>query len=413
MKRRAFYRVLVVALAVAIVLPRYWLLLFRERWPFARPSAAAWDRVHRRAASVLHWLGVHLAGMFVKVCQIVGARADVFPRPFIETLGRFHDRAPARPFAHLGIEVPSAIESVQPEPIAAASLAQVHRAQLSDGAPVVIKIQYPEIARLARVDLASLRRVARVTARMQNRLDLASIAEEVAKFVALELDFVREAESTERVRAAFGESSEVRVPVVYREHCSQRVLVLEHLDGVRVTDFAALERAGHDRIQVAERIARIYATMIFEHGFFHGDPHPGNLLVLPDGKIGLLDFGLAKELPPGFAAGVLRMLLAFATGDADAMTRHARDLGFDLGETRPEALVALVQKLLGDSIGGESMVELLERTSVKKVPDHFGLIVRTLIILNGLSHSLVPGERVIQREMMRALSSLALSENAA
>jgi ubiquinone biosynthesis protein len=416
LRRWAVLRILAVAVVVALILPQYWLLVWRSRWPALRPTQAAWDRVHRRAAALLHALGVRLAGLFVKLCQIVGARADVFPRPFIERLGRFHDRVPARSFAalrphlerELGRDAAPVLAAVDPEPIAAASLAQVHRLELPDGRPAVIKLQYPEIARLARIDLASIRRVARIAARLQKRLDLRSIVEEVARFIALELDFTREADSTERVRAAFGDSDDVRIPRVHRSLCSAKVLVLERLEGVRVLDLAELERAGHDRRAVARRIGRIYATMIFEHGFFHGDPHPGNLLVMADGRIGLLDFGLAKELPPGFAAGVARLLVGALGGDGAAVAREARGLGFEIGDDAdPEALLALVRQLLGQRGEDESVLDVLGRLRVAKIPDDFGLVVRTLIILNGLSHSLAPGERVIQLEMMRRLSEAA------
>jgi ubiquinone biosynthesis protein len=357
--------------------------------------------------------------MFVKLCQIVGARADVFPAAFIEELGCFHDRVPARPFSklaplvesELGRSIESVFCAVEPEPIAAASLAQVHLAVLRDGSKCALKIQYPEIRRLARVDLGSLRRVVRVAARLEPRLNLRALVDEVAKFIELELDFSREASSTERVRKAFAGSPDVVVPEVHRELCSGRVLVLEYLCGVRVVDLPAVISLGHDPRAVAQRIGRIYATMIFEHGFFHGDPHPGNLLVLPDGRIGLLDFGLAKELPPGFAVGVARMLGCAFTRDMAGVAREATQLGFDLDGSDPSALEGLFSLLMGQR-GELGLGEILSRAQVRRVPEDFALIVRTLILLNGLSHRLAPGERPIQVEMARAISLLA-SKNAA
>ncbi len=414
------YRVLRVALTVCWILPQYWILTWRSKWPRLAADQDGWDRVHARAARALRALGLGLAGMFVKLCQVVGARADVFPRPFIDELSRFHDRVPARPFSALRASVErdmkrsveEVFESVTSEPIAAASLAQVHRVKLADGRDAVIKVQYPEVARLARIDLKSLRRVAKLAGRLQKRLDLGSLVEEVAKFIALELDFVREGESTESVRKAFGDSEDVRVPRVFTDVSTAHVLVLEYFDGIRVTDFDALERAGHDRRVIAERIARIYATMIFEHGFFHGDPHPGNLLVLPDGKIGLLDFGLAKRLPQGFAAGVARMLTCAFTRDGAGITREARALGFQIDDADPDAVGQLAGLLIGEKSDDVNVLDVLSKTSVGKIPEDFGLIVRALILLNGLSHSLAPGERVIQHEMARAISAVLLKSAA-
>ncbi len=403
------------ALAMAWIVPQYAFLLLRDRFPALAASNATWERVHARAAATIHALGVHLAGLFVKVCQIIGARSDVFPRPFIEKLSRFHDRAPSRPFdrlrplieAELGRPVEDVFDHVEPEPLAAASLAQVHRARLRDGRIVALKVQYPEIRRIAPVDIASLRRVARVVALLQKRLDLRSIVEEIAKFVALELDFRREAESTLRVAGKFGESADVRVPALESDLCADRILVLEFLDGIQVTDVDRLRRADHDLVQVAQRIGRIYAEMLFEHGFFHGDPHPGNLLVLADGRIGLLDYGLAKELPPGFADGVARMLGCALGGDAPGALAAAAGLGFDVQSATPESVTALVKVLLGERMEGKNVLDVVADSPVTRVPPDFGLVFRTLILLNGVSHSLAPGQRIVQAEMAKALFARA------
>src|SRR5262245_3161616 len=226
----AVYRVLRIAWTVGAALRRYEWLRLREGLGY-HPAPADWERAHDRTAAALHDLGIELAGLFVKVCQVAGARADVFPAPFIRRLGRFHDRVPPRPWEvlrpyverELGRPLAEVFASVDPEPLAAASLAQVHRATLHDGTAVAVKVQYPEIARLARVDLASLRRALAVVVRIEPNFDLRSVVEEVAEFVGLELDFAREAESTERIRAAFAGDPLVRVPRVYRQHSTPKV----------------------------------------------------------------------------------------------------------------------------------------------------------------------------------------------
>lgn len=305
MKTSAPLRVLTVAFWVSVIVPRYLVLMARARLPFWKPTDAEWERAHARAAEALSWIGVHLGGLFVKLCQIIGARGDLFPAPFIERLRRFHDRVPPRPFAslrphveaELGRPLEEVFDRVDEEAIAAASLAQVHRAHLRGGGEVVLKIQYPEIARLTPIDIASVRRVVRLVSLLDRRVDLRSIVGEVASFVALELDFGREARSTERVAENLAGDPEVVVPHVYSELSTDRLLVLELMKGVPLSDLDALVAAGVDPRDVARRVGRAYAHMIFEDGFFHGDPHPGNLLVRDDGAIVLLDFGLAKELP--------------------------------------------------------------------------------------------------------------------
>jgi ubiquinone biosynthesis protein len=414
MNRLAFfppYRVAMIARAFAAALGRYEWLQVVERLGL-EAKADDWLSAHDRTAEALHDLGVHLGGFFIKLCQVVGARADVLPEPFIRRLGRFHDRVPPRPFDEmkpaleheLGRPLGEVFRTFDESPVAAASLAQVHHAVLHDGSEVAVKIQYPQVARLARIDLASLRRVMRVAALVEPNFDLRSIVEEVAHLVGLELDFALEAVSTERVRAAFMGDQRVRIPRVYAEYSTAKLLVLEYLDGVRIADIEALRAAGFDPRAVAADVGRIYATMMFRHGFFHGDPHPGNLLVLPGGVIGLLDFGLAKELPADFGPTVGRMLLSAAAGDGEGATAAARALGFEVGKANPEVVLALVGGLTGGDFDDANLRTMLGQSPIKQIPSHFGLIARCMLLLNGLSHRLAPGERVVQAAMLEALA---------
>ncbi|MCW5893070.1 MAG: cytochrome P450 [bacterium] len=375
-------------------------------------TQAEWDAQHDRAARALHDAGIDLKGMFVKLCQVVGARADVFPAPFIRHLGRFHDAVPPHPFAEirrlvereLGRPLGEVFVRFDETPLAAASLAQVHRATLRDGTEVAVKVQYAEIASLARVDLASLRVLARVAGRVARDLDLVSLVDELADFVTLELDFRREADSTERVRAAMADDPTVRIPRVHRELSTDKLLVLEFLEGTKVTDLDALRARGVDLEVVAERIGRAYARMIFEQGFFQGDPHPGNLLVLADGTIGILDFGLAKELPPGFGRAVATMVVRGITGDAAGALAAARSAGFEVGDDQATALPGLVLALLGDREDDGGIPAMLAETPITTIPSHFTLIGRVMILLNGLSHTLAPGRLLVQRALIEALA---------
>jgi ubiquinone biosynthesis protein len=401
-----------VARTVAATLPRYLWLLARDRHPRTAAGEASWSRAHAAAAARIEALALDLGGLFVKVAQIVGARADVFPAPFLERLRRFHDDVPPRPFAALrpgiehalGAELEDVFRRVEERPLAAASLAQVHGAELLDGSRVVIKIQYPEIARLTRVDLGSARRVAGLVGWLQNRVDFRSLAGEITRFVELELDFEREVESTERVREAFSGNPEVRVPRVHKSLSRGRLIVLERLHGIRVTDLAALRAAGYDPTEIARRISRIYSAMMFEHDFFQGDPHPGNLLVLPGGVIGLLDFGLSKELPRGFARRLAGLIVSAMGGDPERALAEARELGFPVAAVDPAMVPALIGALLGQTPEGTDLAAILGQKAVARIPEHFPLLARTLILLNGLSHVLAPDRYVIQQEMLRMLS---------
>jgi ubiquinone biosynthesis protein len=377
---------------------------------------AGWERAHLRAARGFAGLGTDLGGLYVKLCQVVGARADVFPPVFVRELGRFHDRVPPRPFAELrpvlerelGRTLDQVFARFDETPLAAASLAQVHRARLLDGSDVAVKIQYPEAERLFGTDLANIRRAARVASRLFPGFPLRGPIEEVADFIALELDFAREAQSLARVRDLLKDDPDVRIPRLYADLCRPKLLVMEFLEGVPVHELERLRSAGVDLPALADRIARIYRRMIFEHGFFHGDPHPGNLLVLRDGRIGLLDFGLAKSLPPGFGALLARMFAAALSQNSEAALGYAQQLGFKLDGVPP----AEFQRALGLALGAKhdllEVREMLFSGLGEGIPRDVALVVRTLILLNGLSERLAPGERRIARELFAgALAALS------
>jgi ubiquinone biosynthesis protein len=403
----------------AVIVPA----LARYRWLEWRDARAGtvdlagWARAHELTARGFARLGEELGGIYVKLCQVAGARADVFPPVFVRELSRFHDRVPPRPLAELAPtlerELGRPLEAVfarfDPTPLAAASLAQVHRAELPDGSLVAVKIQYPEARRLFGTDLANVRRGARWASRLFPRFPLRGAVEEIAQQIALELDFAREAESQERVATAFKGDPDVRVPRLYTSLCSPRVLVMELLEGTPIHELEQLRAAGFDLSALADRLARIYRRMIFEHGFFHGDPHPGNLLVLRDGRIGLLDFGLAKSLPRGFGAHLARMFAAALAGDSAAAVAHARALGFGLAGADPARFLQGLRIALGAKHEIADLQQVLGSGLGDTVPPDIALVIRTLILLNGLSERLAPGERRIARELVAgAVAALTL-----
>jgi ubiquinone biosynthesis protein len=410
-------RLLRVWLALSRVLPRYVWLLARDRsgrWP---TTPEDWQRTHRAAAREIKQVALSLAGAFTKAAQILGARADFLPAPFIEELSQFHDAVPPRRFEtlaprverDLGRRLDEVFASVEREALAAASLAQVHRATLRDGSQVVVKIRYPEIPRIIPLDLGMLRRVVAIVQRIQRRIDLRALVTEVTRFIELELDFPREARSTERLAKQVAGLRDVVVPRLYPELCGENVLVLEYLEGIQIARTKELVAAGHKLSDVARKVGALYGTMIFEQGFFHGDPHPGNLLVLPDGRIGLLDFGLCKELPPGFARQVATMMVSSMIGDSRAAFAAAEKLGFDVASMRPESLRSLLLMTVGDSDTEAGFFELLGETQLRRIPEDFALVGRTLILLNGLSHRLAPGRRLVQAQLLEHLAAGAAS----
>lgn len=411
LRTNRLYRSLRAGLVIIAAVLRYAWLRVRTRLPWFKPTDESWDRAHARTGRAIYRLATRMGGAFVKLGQVLGARADVLPASLIAPLRGLHDRVPARPFGELrsqverelGRPIAEVFASIDEQPLAAASLAQVHRARMASGEDVVIKVQYPEARKLFPVDFASLRRAVRAARLLNRKLDLRPLVDELAEFVCLELEFMREATSTTRVREAFASHKGIRIPRVIL--AADRVLVLEFLEGTALTRLDEIDRRGIDRARIAESIASIYAEMIFTHGFFQGDPHPGNLLVGPDGTtIVVLDFGLAKELPPGFADGAAMMIVKALAGDLDGAIAAAHTIGFEVGGDRA-AFGDLIKLVMGNHAEVErGAMDTLAATNLKKLPSHFALIGRTFILLNGISHMLVPGQRAIAATVARTLA---------
>jgi predicted unusual protein kinase regulating ubiquinone biosynthesis (AarF/ABC1/UbiB family) len=390
---------------------RAWLGLRTQRWIernlAPRDMEARWREQHRKNAESLYSAAVELQGLILKAAQLLGSRPDVLPPPTIAVLARLQDRVPARPYAvvrraverELGRPLGEVFASFAKAPVASASLAQVHEARLLDGRRVAVKVQYPEIATLVRSDLASLRFVLSALARVEREFDWQPLLDELADAVPRELDFVQEGESSERIARALARRDDVRVPPVIWEHSTRRVLVMEYADGIRIGDVAALRAAGVDTARLARSLLEIFCEQILAHGFFHADPHPGNLLVEPAGpRLVLLDFGLTKELPPEFRAGVLEFAGALLTGQSERLGAALQKLGFRTRQGREDSLQAIAELLhwAGQRIRGhgrldpetlarlrDEMPERIRRDPIVRIPHHLVLVGRALGLLSG------------------------------
>jgi ubiquinone biosynthesis protein len=364
--------------------------------------------VNERASELLLALAFDLRGVLIKMCQAIATRSDRFPPSFIERLKEAHDAVPAKDFAEikaqvereLGKPLTAAFASFDPVPVAAASLAQVHAATLHDGTQVAVKVQYPDIEAIVRTDLANMRHACRIYEWLDPQpMELAPLLEELAAHIGYELDFKREADSAERVKGLFADNPRVRVPIIYREYSSQRVLTMEWLRGIKITEKQQLLDAGLKPGEVLQDLMHIFVHMIMADGFFQADPHPGNLMVTPLGEIIVLDFGLAKQLPDGFGLGLFELMFSMMTLNESAMVRAFKELGFATKTGDGTTFVAIARRMLRRSQSGRFEGELTEEMTgelfaairedpVVSVPSDFVLVGRVFSLLSGIAHTL-------------------------
>jgi aarF domain-containing kinase len=375
-----------------------------------RNKTELYRRQDLRAARALYATAIRLEGLLIKASQFIATRADVLPDEWVSTLSGLHDRVPPRPIAmireQIERELKRPLSTVYKEfdatPIASASLAQVHRARLYDGRECAVKVQYPGIDGIVRADLKNMTTVLRWLAFLEHDFDYRILMREMLKYIPMELDFEHEADNSETMRSNFAHNPDVIIPEVYREFTSRRVLTMELVSGIKVTDVEGLERAGIDKHIVAQKLVENFCEQVLRDGFFHADPHPGNILIQPGPKIVLLDFGLAKDFPPSFRDGIVRLTFAILTSDRAGIIRSFDELGFRTRNGSPDTLLALSDLFLGNTIKSKKAYadkELVEQFSeefprtlranpVVEVPADVLLVSRMMGLLSGLGKTL-------------------------
>ena len=367
-------------------------------------------RQDARAARALYRSAVRMQGMLIKACQFIATRADVLPDAWVNTLSGLHDRVPPHPFAtirarienELGRPLEAVFAEFDPAPLAAASLAQVHAARLHDGRRCAVKVQYPGIEGIVRADLRNLAVILRVLAWLERDFDFRVLSREAFKYIPMELDFEHEADNCETIARNLAARADVVVPRLYRELSTRRVLVMELVEGIKVTDVAALERAGIDKQAVAQKLMEVFCEQVLRDGFFHADPHPGNVMVQPGPRLVLLDFGLAKDFPPRFRDGIVRLTFSILTFDNAGIAAAFEQLGFRTRDGSPATLITLANLMLGNTIRrGRAYADrqLIEEFSAElpralrvnpivEVPADVLLVTRVMGLLSGLGKTL-------------------------
>ena len=408
---------------------------FRSRVRRTRP-----DRFRREAAR-FRALAIRMGGVMIKVGQFLSARLDVLPPEITDTLADLQDEVPPEDFdsirllaeAELGGPLSEKFADFEVTPLAAASLGQVHRARLRSSSPadgqdpdlpfsrVVVKIQRPNIAEIVSVDMSALQRVGRwlmYYGPIRRHADVPALLAEFSATVHEEIDYLHEAGNAEVFYESFKDDSDIRVPRVVRELTTLRVLTLEDVYAIKITDYDAITAAGIDRADVARRLLDTYLRQIFDDGFFHADPHPGNLFVSPlltkkgrpykqpRWQLTFVDFGMVGRVPEDLRLALRETAVAVGTRDAARMIRSYKTLGFLLPGADTDALVqasaAVFDRFWGMSMNelrnvrpnevrdiGHRMRDLMLNTPFQ-VPNNLLLLVRCIGILSGMCTGLDP-----------------------
>ncbi|MDQ0119135.1 putative unusual protein kinase regulating ubiquinone biosynthesis (AarF/ABC1/UbiB family) [Pseudarthrobacter defluvii] len=408
----------------------WWFELFLPRIGLGRVAARTRSRRMRSFAQRFHDLAVDLGGLMIKVGQFLSSRLDVLPPEITKELEGLQDEVPPVEFPaisalaarELGTPLEHVFASVDPAPIAAASLGQAHRGRLNPADAgdtgldaVVLKVQRPGIGAIVDVDLAALRKVAGWLSHIRlvsRRADMPALVEEFAQTSLLEIDYLHEAVNAERFAADFAGDDRVEVPGVVWERTTRRVLTLEDVTAIKITDVRALRAAGIDPAAVAPVFASIMFDQLFTNGFFHADPHPGNIFVTPvppgagglPWKLTFIDFGMMGEVTASTRSGLRKLLIAAAARDGKGLVAAINDVGVLMPSADSVGLERAMTQLFA-RFGGMGFAELREvdprefrdfavefgdvvRSLPFQLPENFLLIIRAMSLTSGVCSAL-------------------------
>ena len=310
-----------------------------RKWTYRGGFTPEKQAIRRRAQAI--WIRenfLELGPTFIKLGQLFSTRADLFPIEYVEELSKLQDRVPAFSYDQIeeiiesdfGKHTSNLFSNFDPIPLAAASLGQVHRAKLHSGEEVVVKVQRPGLKQLFTVDLVILKQIARYFQQHpkwgKNR-DWMGIYEECCRILWEETDYLREGRNADTFRRNFRDEDWVCVPRVYWKYASPKVLTLEYMPGIKISHYEAIEAAGLDRKILARLGARAYLQQILDGGFFHADPHPGNLAVNTDGALIFYDFGMMGQIESNIREGLMDTLLGISQKNGDMVVKSLINLG--------------------------------------------------------------------------------------
>ncbi|WP_233838593.1 ABC1 kinase family protein [Thermosynechococcus sichuanensis] len=410
----AYYRqrpLLVLSRWLRILWPVFWLLF--NRW---------WDRVtgqskqnQRQRAIALRETLTRLGPAYIKVGQALSTRPDLLPAVYLEELTKLQDQLPPFPNEvafqfieeELGAPPSELFAELSDHPIAAASLGQVYRGKLHSGEEVAVKVQRPGLAESITLDIYILRGVAYWAKRLikEIRSDLVAILDEFASRLFEEMDYTQEGRNAERFARLYGHLTDVYIPKIYWNYTRRRVLTMEWVTGVKLNQPQQIQALGIDPRYMVYVGVQCSLRQLLEHGFFHADPHPGNLLAMPSGKLAYLDFGMMSEIAPEQRYGLLNAIVHIVNREYESLAYDYVHLGFLTPDTDLEpiipALALVFEDALGASVSELNIQRIFDRLSEVmyeypfQVPAYYALIVRSLLTMEGIAMGVDPNFKVL------------------
>ncbi len=388
------------------------LWLYNKSWSYPGGVTETKQAARRKTQAI--WIRntlLDLGPTFIKVGQLFSTRADIFPIEYVEELAKLQDKVPAFSYEQveatiekeLGKKIPELFHNFEPIPLAAASLGQVHKAVLHTGESVVVKVQRPGLKKLFEIDLQILKGITRY---FQNHpkwgrgRDWLGIYEECCRILWEEIDYLNEGRNADTFRRNFRGYDWVNVPRIYWRYATSRVLTLEYLPGIKISQYEALEAAGLDRKAIARQGAQAYLLQLLNSGFFHADPHPGNIAISASGALIFYDFGMMGRIKSNVREGLMQTLFGIAQKDGDRVVQSLIDLGAiaptdDMGPVR-RSVQYMLDHFMDKPFENQSVAAIsddlyeIAYNQPFRFPATFTFVMRAFSTLEGVGKGLDP-----------------------
>ncbi len=402
-----------------------WGRLLTIIWKFGSLAFGLWfdgqrgknPKTNQKRAIQLRELLTQLGPAFIKVGQALSTRPDLVPQIYLQELTKLQDQLPPFPNEvayqfieeELGDRPENIYAELSPDPLAAASLGQVYKGKLKTGETVAVKVQRPGLSESIALDIYILRTLAIWTKNNIKRLrsDLVAIMDEFGSRIYEEMDYTHEGRNAELFQQLYGNLKDIYVPRIYWEYTGRRVLTMEWITGTKLTNLEAVTAQGIDARYLIEVGVQCSLRQLLEHGFFHADPHPGNLLASPDGKLVYLDFGMMSEVKPYQRYGLLEAVVHLVNRDFDGLAKDYVKLEFLTPDTDLSPIIPALEKVFSDALGAsvaelnfKSITDQLSELMYEypfRVPAYYALIIRSLVTLEGIAINVDPNFKVLSK----------------